>query len=167
MTTTKPLLQFDLYFSFAQFSIFDKSLDTPSLEWSDQHSAQGFVRGTGIIAVGTILSHGVAPAAVYLESVPPHDLEVYDRVIAIPLDVSSGHLALSNPDALPEEAVELDVPSGHYRVFVAQRVENERRRESIDIFLVKGPSLESNSEIVVGDALLAPVYPLLEHPPEV
>jgi hypothetical protein len=165
VTSTKPLLQFDLHFSYAQFSIFDKSLDAPFLEWSERHSAQGFVRGSGIIAAGTILSHGVAHAAVYMEPVPPRGLETYDRVIAIPLDANTGHLAISNPDALPEEAVALEVPSGHYRVFVAQKLDEERKHENIDVILVKCSSSESRSEILVADASLTPAYPLLEDPP--
>jgi hypothetical protein len=70
----RSIKQFDLYFSYAQFSIFDASLGEPYLEWSDRHTAQGFVRGESIVVAGTLLSHGVAPATVYEGA--PHDMGI-------------------------------------------------------------------------------------------
>jgi hypothetical protein len=131
----QPIKEFDLYFSCAQFSFFDKALAEPFLEWDEQHTAQGFVRGDSIAAVGTLLGNGIARATVFAE--PPRDVAKYQRVIVAPMAVTSGRVAFSNPDALPEEAVEIHLPSGHYRVFIAQKLNDDRKSESVDIFFEK------------------------------
>src|SRR5436305_1583895 len=104
----KPIKEFDLYFAYAQFSFFYKSLAEPFLEWDEQHTAQGFVRSDSIAAIGTLLSNGIARATVFTEAL--RDFARYQRVIVVPIEVTSGCVAFSNPDALPEEAVEIHLP---------------------------------------------------------
>jgi hypothetical protein len=152
--------EFDLYFSFSQFLLFDSALTEPALEWSQEHSAQGFVRAESRVAVGSLLSHGIARARVFDE--PPQGVGTYRRVIAVPMELTSDRVAFTNPDALPSEAVPVELPRGHYRVFVAQRLEEDGKRESVDVFFERLTEALTRSQIIVADDALDPPSCLLE-----
>ena|SRR6185437_11594201 len=156
----RVMKEFELYFSYAQFLMFDVAVTEPALEWSELHSAQGFVRGESMAAIGTLLSHGIARARVF--DATPQDVGSYRRVIAVPMELTSDRVAFTNPDALPDEAVAVEVPRGHYRVVVAQKLEDDGQCEAVDIFFERLTEPLSASEIIVADDALHPPTPLLE-----
>lgn len=155
----QPLREFDLYFSYAQFLIFDTTMRDAAIDWGDDHAAQGFVQSRSIAAIGTLLSHGVARTRVFGQE--PSDLQQYDRVIALPLELTSDRVSFTDPEALPAEAMTIEMAPGHYRLIIAQRLEDEGRRESIDVFFDKLAVPLPHGSILVVDGALAPPDPLV------
>jgi hypothetical protein len=153
----------ELVFSYSQFFVYDHAIDTPSCLWTEEHVRQGFARREGTISVGTVLEYGVAKVLVgineHLEWIN------YERVIAIPLRITSGRVAIDGPEEYPINRT-VAVPSGTYRVIIAQRVISADHEEVV-INLETTSSSYTLSEILRADELLDPPAQLLETADEV
>jgi hypothetical protein len=148
----------DLYFSYGQFFVYDKELTNPATEWSPDHTRQGFARRERAIAVGTLLEFGFATVTVGLDL--PNPLTSYERVLALPLELRSGLLAVDGPEEHPI-ARWCPAAPGYYRVLIAQRtIEDER--EDIAISLERLATRLDRSEVLIADDALDPPTPLIE-----
>lgn len=148
----------DLYFSYRQFIVYDKGLQSPACDWTDAHCRQGFARRHRTIAVGTLMEFGTARVVVHF--VAPSSITGFQRVIAVPLDIMSVQLGVDGPDEYPIERG-CSVPSGYYRVYIAQKVTGEDREE-VEIFLERTPIPIHKSQILVADEQLDPPSELVE-----
>jgi competence protein J (ComJ) len=149
-----------LCFSCGQFFVYDKSVGMPACDWTDTHSDQGFARRKGTAAFGTLLEFGEADVTVHRE--PYQQQEGYERVIAVPLLVSSGTVNVDGPEE-NEYDVErgFDLPPGNYRLVAAQRVTGDDE-ETIDLFFELLPRALERSSILVADEDLNPPKILIE-----
>lgn len=148
-----------IYFSYNQFMIFDRSVDLPGCAWTKTHVDQGFARRENCLCVGTLLEFGEADVMVHMG---PYDMrEPYERVISVPIELSSGEVAIEGPEDDLEGQRFVNMDSGHYRLTAAQLVTGENH-EKIDLFFEKLNEPLKASRIVIGDEALHPPSPLLE-----
>src|SRR5688572_29099874 len=107
----------DLEFSYSQFFVYDAGIKNPACAWTEQHSRQGFARRDGVVAIGTLLEFGKAHVTLVLGR---PKLDSYERAVCVPLEITSGAVAVDGPDEHPGIR-QMPVESGHYRAVVAQR----------------------------------------------
>lgn len=147
----------DLEFSYSQFFVYDAGLENPACEWTEEHSRQGFARRDGVVAVGTLTEFGTAKVGVTFD--PPKPVS-YERVLAAPLEIRSGSIAIDGPEEASGTR-QIRVGSGHYRVTIAQRCYSDTAEE-IQIWLEKVDVPIQRSELLVVDDMLDPPTPLVE-----
>lgn len=160
--TLKPIAKFVVSFSYCQFQIYDRSLPVPACLWTAAHVRQGFSRRSSTASFGTIVDCGSATVRVYLS--PYSQDHRHERVICIPFSSPSGSIGIGAPDDWPHRNG-FTLEAGHYRLYVAQTVTDESE-QVIDLFFEKTVCPISRSAIMVRDAGLDPVDPLLEDSPE-
>jgi hypothetical protein len=148
----------DLEFSYSQFFVYDAGLTSPACEWTETHSKQGFARRECAVAIGTLLEFGTANVVVTFGT--PSNLEPYERVLAVPLEVKTGAVSIDGPEESGGKRVVV-AASGHYRATVAQRAVDDSR-EDINIWLEKVDVPIRHSELLVVDEALDPPAALLE-----
>jgi hypothetical protein len=148
-----PLLEF----SYSQFFVYDAGLKNPACAWTDVHSRQGFARRDGVVAIGTLLEFG--RAQVVLEFGKPSP-ESFERVVSVPLEITSGTVAVDGPEETPRTR-ELQIENGHYRATIAQKRRDDTEEE-IKIWLEKVDVPLRRSELIVVDQELDPPTTLLE-----
>jgi hypothetical protein len=83
---TQTVIQRDVYFSYGQFMVFDRSVKLPGLDWTDAHFSQGFARRESVVCVRALDEFGNATVRVRIGPYAPSDL--YARVIAVPFKES-------------------------------------------------------------------------------
>lgn len=147
-----------LYFSYSQFMVYDQSVDLPGCAWTEAHSAQGFACRESSVNVGVLLEFGDADVLVYRSAYQPEG--EYDRVIAVPFLVTSGKVMVDGPEEFDVER-SFALPSGNYRLVVAQRVIGDEE-ESIDLFFEPLAQPLDRSCILVADEMLNPLQQLIE-----
>jgi hypothetical protein len=147
-----------IYFSYSQFQVFDRSVKLPGCAWTEMHYKQGFARRASNVSFGTMLEFGHGDVAVYFGSYEGKDL--HERVIEVPIEVSSGEVIISGPEEYPNEHV-VKMPQGHYRLVAAQMVTGADR-EAIDLYFEKLAQPLAKSRIVAADDALSPPTALLE-----
>jgi hypothetical protein len=157
--TMEIVLSPNLYFSYSQFFIYDKGIGKRACDWTKDHSRQGFARREHTVAVGTLLEFGHAQVCVHAGS--PRSIEMFDRVISVPLRIETGRLAV---DSVEEYSIDrsIEITSGTYRVIIAQRAIDDQIEEIV-IYLdefKKGEPIRS--EILLADDALDPPSTLLE-----
>src|ERR1700730_11814975 len=101
-----------LYFSYNGFVVFDKDVELPGCDWSDDHVAQGFARRESTVCFGTLLEFGLAEVSVTLDGYAPRG--DYERVIAVPFLVTSGTVVIEGPEEM-DTGRHVVVPPGNYR----------------------------------------------------
>jgi hypothetical protein len=148
-----------IYFSYSQFTVFDSSVELPGCDWTDGHSKQGFARRQANVSFGTILEFGHGDVALHLGLYEPRG--DHERVIEVPIEVSSGQVVIGGPEEYPNRHV-VTLANGHYRVVSAQTVTGDDR-EAIDIYFEKLSAPLATSRIVVADDMLDPPNPPLEN----
>lgn len=148
----------DVYFSYSQLCVFDKSVALPGCAWTETHFRQGFARREANVCFGTLLEFGHAELAV---RVGPYEATgEHERVIEVPFEVSSGEIVIAGPEEVENEYV-VKLAPGHYRLVAAQTVTAEDR-EAIDLYFEKLANPLIHSRIIVTDDTLAPPDPLVE-----
>ncbi len=146
------------YFSYSQFQVFDSEVKLPGCAWTDGHYKQGFARREPNVSFGTLLEFGHADVAVHLGPYKGND--DHERVIEVPIEVSSGEVVVGGPEEYPNKHI-VKVPKGHYRLVAAQTVTGDER-EAIDLYFERLAEPLARSRIVVADDVLDPPSPLLE-----
>jgi hypothetical protein len=149
-----------LYFSYSQFDVYDQNIRLGGCAWTDEHTAQGFARRESIVNFGTLLEFGYADVVVRRSSYEPRD--DYERVIAVPILITSGRVIVHGPEET-ETGRERNfaLPPGHYRLVAAQRVTGDDE-EAIDLFFEPVTQPLEQSEVLVADDALDPPTPLIE-----
>jgi hypothetical protein len=147
-----------VYFSYSQFCVFDRSVTLPGCAWTDAHFRQGFARREENVCFGTLLEFGHAELAVHLG--PYEAMGHHERVVEVPLSVSSGEIVIAGPEDTQNEHL-VQLAPGHYRLVVAQTVTAEDR-EAIALHFERLAEPLLHSRIVVCDDALAPPDPLVE-----
>jgi Competence protein J (ComJ) len=149
----------DLYFSYAQFLVYDQEFDTPGLRWSKNHYRQGFARRDSIASFRTFLEYGKAQVSIILGAYIPNN---YSRVIAIPFQIVSGFVVVEGPEEFDSRKTGINI--GYYRLIAAQSpVEGQEDvDERIVLFFEARNSPPEPSEILIADDDLDPSEPLLE-----
>lgn len=147
----------DLQFSYSQFFLYDAGLKNPACEWTELHSRQGFARRDGVAAIGTLLEFGTAKVML---SLGRPEFEGYERVVAVPLEVKSGAVAIDGPEETPGIRKH-QVANGHYRATIGQR-RSDDDQEEITVWLEKVDVPMQRSELLVVDDALDPPTPLVE-----
>lgn len=161
MTTAEPLDLSDkrtMQFSYGQFLVYDQDESEPGSIWTDKHISQGFVRRSESLGIGTLVQFGAANVRTF--SGTPASIDVYDRVISVPINLPSGILCIEGPEEYPIQR-SINVASGPYRLIAAQSLVSETEL-SIDIFLEALAETTANSEILKADEALEASGPLLE-----
>ena len=114
-----------IYFSYNQFQVFDRSVKLPGCAWTDGHYRQGFARRERNVSFSTMLEFGHGDVAVHLG---PYNGKVHhERVIEVPIEVSSGEIVIGGPEECPNKYL-VKIQSGHYRLVAAQAVTADGRR---------------------------------------
>jgi hypothetical protein len=155
---TKTLLEPPLYFSYSQFFVYDISVRTPGCVWTDLHVAQGFARRDSVVSFRTILEFGFAHVSYLQASAPPRN--DYERVIAVPLSVTTGTVVVDGPEELAVGR-SIVLPVGDYQIIAAQCV-LDGKTEIIDLFAEKLKLPLRHSRIIVADRGLNPPGELIE-----
>ncbi len=158
MVSEEALYSATIYFSYSQFQVFDSSVKLPGCAWTDGHYQQGFARREQNVSFGTPLEFGHGDVAVHLG--PYRGKDDHERVIEVPIEVSSGEVVIGGPEEYPNKHV-VKLPKGHYRLVAAQAVTSDDR-EAIDLYFEKLPEPLAKSQIIVADDALHPPSPLLE-----
>jgi hypothetical protein len=161
MTTTEQLDLSDkstLQFSYGQFLAYDQSESEPGSLWTDRHIAQGFVRRSKSLGIGTLVQFGSATVRTF--SGTPSSIDDYDRVISVPIELPSGILCIEGPEEYPIQR-SINVVPGVYRLVAAQSLVSDTEL-GIDIFLESLAETTANSEILKADETLETSGPLLE-----
>jgi hypothetical protein len=150
-----------LYFSYGQFSIYDRDSELPGLLWTDRHYSQGFARRDSNVSFRTLSQHGFADVYVSLLAYEPTG--EHERVISVPFRVITGLIAVEGPDEANLVKRTFEIPPGDYRLVAAQRHSRKQGRAvEVRIFLNKVVRPLQSSEILTADKELAPIVPLLE-----
>lgn len=148
----------EMYFSYGQFMVYDRSERSPGSLWTEAHVAQGFIRRPYSIGFGTILEYGRASVRIFLRELT--DLDTYERIVRVPIELRTGVMQIDGPEEHPtRRSVQLD--AGHYQICVAQRV-IDSDSEAIDIFIVPCNSAANQSQIVLADSHLTLLHELVE-----
>jgi hypothetical protein len=147
-----------IYFSYGQFQVFDSSVRLLGCAWTEGHYKQGFARRELNVSFGTMLEFGHGDVAVYLGA--HQEKDNHERVIEVPIDLSSGEVVIGGPEEYPNKHI-VEMPKGHYRLVAAQMVTDDDR-EAIDLYFEKLAEPLAKSRIVVADDALDARSPLLE-----
>ena len=153
----------EMYFSYGQFFVFDRSVTLPACAWTQPHYDQGFARRERNVALATLLEFGRADVNVILGAYLPRD--IYRRVIAVPLEVQSGIVVISGPEEFDDDRA-IEISSGSYMLTSAQAVVDDDR-ERIDLYFDLLTEPASRSRVILADESLTPPDPLLENAEEV
>ena len=141
-----------IYFSYNQFLVFDRAVKLPGCDWTEAHVQQGFARRAQTVGFRTMLEFGHGDVCVYLA--PYEQLTEHQRVIEIPLEISSGEAVICGPEEPDEQVVKMQ--KGHYRLVAAQRITGEAR-EAIDLYFeVLTVPLEESRVLIAGSELAPP-----------
>lgn len=153
----------ELPYSFGSIHILDSGVELPDIGWSEAHERQGFSRGPGCIQIATFTQFGTAQLV--LKVGPLTESVGFERIIEIPMDVSSNKIEVFSADCADSPET-VNVEPGHYRVVVAQQLLNENEigagLERIAISFEKISDALTVSRIIVCDADLNPPSVLLE-----
>lgn len=147
-----------MQFSYGQFLAYDRSESEPGSLWTDRHIAQGFVRRNTSVGIGTLVQFGTATVRTFRGV--PSNVDDYDRVIAVPIELRSGVLCVEGPEEYPIQRSTSVLP-GAYRLVAAQSLVSDKEL-TIDIFLETLPETNVSSEILKADKILKATGPLLE-----
>ncbi len=147
-----------IYFSYSQFFVLDRSVELPGCDWTDEHVAQGFARRPSTVSFATMLEFGHADLKVYFA--PYEARDHHERVIEVPIEVSSGKVEIGGPEESSNRTI-VKLPDGHYRLVAAQTVTADDR-EDIDLSFERLTAPLARSRILVADDALEPPDPLVE-----
>jgi hypothetical protein len=139
--------------------VFDRTVALPGCAWTKEHADQGFARRDRCVCFGTLLEFGEADVTVYLGPYEPR--QMYMRVIAVPIDLPSGEVAIEGPEDEVGSQHFVRLNSGHYQLTAAQVVIDEDR-ERIDLYFEKLAEPGPRSRIIVADDALTPPEVLVE-----
>ena len=159
MVSEAAIYSATVYFSYSQFQVFDSTVKLPGCAWTEGHYKQGFARREPNVCFGTMLEFGHGDVTVHLG--PYEGKDDHERVIEVPLEVSSGEVVIGGPEEYPNKHI-VKVAPGHYRLVAAQTVTGDDR-EAIDLYLEKLSEPVSRSRIIVADNALNPPSALLEN----
>lgn len=151
-------LLMEIYFSYGQFMVFDKSIKLPGCAWTEQHYQQGFARREMNVCFGTLLEFGRGDVSIHLGSYK--NLADHQRAIEVPINVPSGEIVIAGPEEIEDKNV-FTLSKGAYRLVAAQTVIGDDR-ELLDLYFEKLREPLSKSRILVGDDVLHDPNPLLE-----
>jgi hypothetical protein len=138
--------------------VFDQSVAMPGCDWDEQHSAQGFARRESTVCFATLLEYGRAQVAVHQG--PFRARPEYQRVIAVPFVVVSGHVAVEGPEETDVQR-SVFIPPGTYQLTAAQAIAGDNI-EAIDLYFESLVRLPESSKILLADSSLNPRLPLKE-----
>jgi hypothetical protein len=151
----------ELYFSYSQFLVYDKAVESPGLSWTRSHFLQGFARQNSTVCFGTLLEHGTARVEIKSGGHTPCE---YERVIAVPSQVISGEVIVEGPEK-SDIGRQLTIPPGQYRLIAAQSVINDDDKngeERIALYFESTTTPLEKSQILVADDELNPSQVLVE-----
>jgi hypothetical protein len=150
-----------LYFSYNQFTVFDRKMDEVLrkyiIELSGEHLKQGFGRTDSIVVFRSIIDHGWADVFV-VDSLFVREAR-HLRAISVPFSAVSGVLTIDSPDDMRSKR-EWSIDPGNYYMTVAQSLIEEK--EIIELFFEKTENLPQRSQVIVCDGDLTPPARLLE-----
>ena len=158
MIGKSALLLSTMCFSYGQFLVFDHSVALPGCAWTEVHFRQGFARRERNVCFGTLLEFGHAELAVYLG--PCESQDDYERVVEVPIEVSSGQVGIQGPEEVGSQRF-VELKKGHYRLVAAQVVTDEEQ-EAIAIFFELLAKPITCSQVLVADDALDPPATLIE-----
>jgi hypothetical protein len=150
--------EFQVYFSYNQFMVFDKEVKSPGNDWTDDHVRQGFARRDSSVNFGTLLEFGDAKVQVFKAPYAPDEND--ERVIAVPFFCSSGEVLIEGPEEDSRDPVRIE--PGHFVLTVAQQVNQEDERLFIRLYFSSVESQTVHSQIIVADEQLTLPHQLLE-----
>ena len=154
----RSVYNFELFFSYGQFMVYDHSVSLPGCIWQDLHVNQGFARRESVVCFGTILDYGRANVHVWLQ--PFAKRKEHQRAISVPFFSPEGRVFLEGPEETVTDRY-LDIEVGHYLVTAAQYVLNYQEEE-IDLFFERVISPAAHSRILLADEQLNPPEELVE-----
>jgi hypothetical protein len=151
-------IEAEIYLSYGQFMVFDRSVRLPGCDWTEAHFAQGFARRDSVAAIRALAEFGDARLRVF--SGGYRALDEYARVMAVPFAVTSGVVLVEGPEG-NGDGLSIDLASGDYRLVVAQTWADDQRL-ALDLFFERLARPLAGSEILLCDEELNPPSPLIE-----
>ena len=137
--------------------LYDTGVSQPGSAWTDQHSAQGFIRRDGVVCFGTLLECGTAHVEIIHGDYVSGEFE---RVIRCPIHVTSGSVWVTGPEIWPEPSdYRVLLSPGLFAVTCAQSVSGD---DELRVALYFHSTDITHSRILVADPDLRPCFPLLE-----
>jgi len=167
MTNDTILFPSPMYFSYSQFLVYDGSAGRKGFHWTEAHGRQGFARNNVNVSFSTLLEYGYADLSLRIG--PFANMRPYTRVIEVPIYAPSGTVGIEGPEEWDAQRT-VSVEPGYYRLIAAQLLQEDvfdpygadNERERIDIFLERLKQPLANSRIIIADARLHPMEPLIE-----
>lgn len=145
-------------FSHGQIIVADVAIEAPGNYWTERHSRQGFARRESSVGFSTLCVFGHGRLIVDCGGLIPYHR--YERVIAVPFEVVSGKVEIAGPEEDYGIRV-IELEKGNYRLICGQRLRTAVEIDfGLSFELVVSPL--TLSEVLVQDAALSPVLPLIE-----
>lgn len=141
-----------------QFFVFDESVRSPGLLWTERHMAQGFIHRESAVSFLTLIEGGIAHVT-WNKGAFVNEKN-YARSIAVPFQAVTGKIIVEGAEEL-HPAHTFELKPGYYRLTSAQLLLDEDT-ESIDLFLEELPAPLSQSSVLIADEALSVEMPLLE-----
>lgn len=156
---TAAVKEHEIYISYSQFLVHDKSEVEPQCEWTELTFAQGFARRASTSNFLALIEYGSAEVRVF--SGHPVDFTRYRRLIAVPFCIVHGEVFVRGPEEI-DSPWSFEFPVGCYTLYVGQSFLDDEH-ENIDLYFEKLCSLPLRSRILVADSRLKPPMTLCEH----
>ncbi|TLX58760.1 hypothetical protein DN824_09235 [Stutzerimonas nosocomialis] len=122
------------YLSYAQFCVFQSSLDQPYNDWSDRSYTQGFAWRVGSVSFRALVEEGYHKVNIFIGEGEPELTSEVVRAIKVPFTVKGGNIEIGSiSDTIP-----LELPDGDYAIrveFISSLVDEAHE---INIRLNKG-----------------------------
>lgn len=157
MSATR-LFHGSIEFSHGQIIVADAAIKAPGNYWTERHSRQGFARRESSVGFATLCAFGHGRLIVDCGGLILYHR--YERVIAVPFEVVSGRVEIAGPEEDYGIRV-IALEKGNYRLVCGQRL---RTDGALELGLTFEPVVSplTRSEVLVQDAALSPVLPLIE-----
>jgi hypothetical protein len=149
---------FKIYVSYNQFMVYDKTVDLPGNDWTEEHSNQGFARRDSSVCFGTLIQFGDANVQVFSNSYVFNEKD--ERVIKVPFYSPSGLIFIEGPEEESRDSIKIE--PGYFLLTAAQQADYENETLLIRLYFLKTEIPFSKSEILIKDEQLNPPNQLLE-----
>lgn len=152
--------KFKIIIGYNQFLIFDESIMDVGHDWTEAHFNQGFARRSSAIGLRTLNEYSEANVNCFI-GIPYSTMNQYVRVISTGFECISGKVVICGPEEVPgNSSQQLQVAPGSWKLTAAFYMLS--LIEHIDVFFENSHVPNLYSEILLADAALSPVEPLIE-----
>lgn len=150
--------EFQIYFSYSVFLVYDGDVKLPGNNWIETHSNQGFARRNSSVNFATLFQFGHAEIQVFDGDYVTDQAD--ERVIKVPFHAASGKVLIEGPEE--NQANSIAIEPGHYLLTAAQQANYDDETLLIRLYFQRTEIPATQSEIILKDEQLNPPDQLLE-----